>query len=108
MTIFQILIIIVAIVVIYKSILKLMKKEISTLLFILWLILWLIVVTIDIFPNSIAYIANLVGVGRGVDLILYLSVIAIFYFLFRINLRQNKIDKKISQIVRHNAKEKHK
>ena len=98
MTIFQILIIIVAIFVIYKSVLKLIKKEISILLFALWLGLWIIIVAIDIYPNLIAYVANLVGVGRGVDLILYLSVIAIFYFLFRINVRQNQIDKKISKI----------
>jgi small membrane protein len=84
--------------------LKLIRKEISTLLFSLWTIVWLGVIVIDFFPYSIAHIANLVGIGRGVDLIIYLAIIAIFFFLFKINERQSKIDKKISKIVRQSAK----
>jgi hypothetical protein len=54
-------------------------------------------------PESTSYLANILGVGRGADLIIYLSVIVIFYLLFRVFIRLNKIDSEITKITRKDA-----
>ena len=106
MTIFQILILIFAAIVIFKSLKRLMKKEISIWLFSIWFIFWLMVAAVDLFPAMINYLANLAGVGRGVDLVIYLSVIILFYLVFRFNVSLNRLNKSLSKIVREMAIDK--
>lgn len=100
MTIFQILILIFIVFVIFKALKRLIKKEISVAFFILWLIFWLLVAIIDFFPAIIARLADLVGVGRGVDLVIYTAICVLLYVVFRYNLRINKLEQNITDIVR--------
>lgn len=86
-----------------KVALRYKDKIISLQEFILWTIFWFMVGFIVIFPQTTAYVANLVGVGRGVDLVIYLSVLILFYLVFRILVRLDKIEKNITQIIRQEA-----
>ena len=110
MTTFQILILIAIAFVVYKSTRRLLKKEISIWLFIIWASIWGVVAVVDIFPFVIERAANYLGIGRGVDLVIYTSIFVIVYILFRIYVRLNKIEKNISAMVRtiaiHNARKK--
>ena len=76
------------------------QGKIGTLALLLWLILWTGAAVVILFPNSTMVGAHLLGLARGSDLILYLSVILIFYLLFRVFVRLEQIDKGITQIVR--------
>lgn len=78
-------------------------RVISLQEFILWTIFWLLVGLVVIFPEITSLVANLVGVGRGVDLVIYLAVLILFYLVFRILVRLDKIEKDITKIVRQNA-----
>jgi hypothetical protein len=42
-------------------------------------------------------------VGRGVDLVIYISVLILFYLIFRTLVRLDKIEKDITKIVREVA-----
>ena len=106
MTIFQILILIFVAFVIYKSTRRLIKKEISLWLFLFWISIWIFVAIVGTFPVIIEKAAELVGIGRGVDLVIYTAVFALFYFLFKIYVRVSKVEKDISQIVRKIAIDK--
>lgn len=106
MTVFQILILIFVAFVITKSVKRLMKKEISLLLFLFWISIWVFVAVIGTFPVIIERAASLVGIGRGVDLVIYTAVFALFYFVFKIHVRVSKVEKDISQIVRKIAIDK--
>lgn len=50
-------------------------------------------------PKFTVFLANYLGVGRGADLVVYASLIFVFYMIFRVFSRQNKIEKDISKIV---------
>lgn len=76
------------------------QKRIGTLSVLLWLPLWGVVAAVILFPNITMVAARLLGIGRGADLVLYLSVIAILYLLFRVGVRLERIDREITQIVR--------
>lgn len=103
MTVFQIIILLFIVAVIAKSGKKLVKKEISIWLFAAWLMFWLIVLVVDLVPGIINRLADMVGVGRGVDLVVYISLLVLFYFAFRINIKINKLEKKINETVRQIA-----
>lgn len=79
------------------------QKRIGTLSVLLWLPLWLAVAVVILFPGISVAVANFLGIGRGADLILYLGLIFVFYFLFRIGVRLERIDREITQIVRNLA-----
>jgi hypothetical protein len=78
-------------------------NKISLSGFVIWFLLWLAVAVTFWQPDATTYLANWLGIGRGSDLVIYLSVLAIFYLLFRIFVRLNKIDSEITKIVRKDA-----
>ncbi len=66
----------------------------------LWLVFWLVVVVAVALPQATSWFASLVGVGRGVDAAIYVSVIVLFYLVFRIFLKLEKIEREITMLVR--------
>lgn len=68
-----------------------------------WLILWIAILIVFWVPDSTGYLAQLLGITRGADLMIYVSVLLIFYLLFKISVRLNKIEESITRIVRGRA-----
>ncbi len=66
----------------------------------LWLFFWLIVGAIVWWPNLTNIIATNLGIGRGADLIFYISIILLFYLIFRIYLKMEKIERNITKLTR--------
>ena len=79
------------------------KNKISWLGLFFWSLLWLLVLVVFWQPDITSYLASVLGIGRGADLVLYLSVILVFYLLFRIFVRLNRIESDISKLVRDEA-----
>ena len=71
--------------------------------FVIWSVLWLVVLVVFWQPDTTTYLANFLGIGRGADLAIYLSIVAIFYLLFRIYVRLSKIESEITKVVRKDA-----
>ena len=79
-------------------------KEVSLGALVFWCIFWLVVLVVVWQPRLSTDLANRLGVGRGTDLIMYVSVAALFYFIFRLTVRIEKIEKSITKIVRELTK----
>jgi hypothetical protein len=71
--------------------------------FLFWIIFWLAVGTAVLLPQVTIFLANYLGVGRGADLVVYASLIFVFYMIFCLFVRQQKTEKDISKIVEHLA-----
>jgi hypothetical protein len=67
---------------------------------ILWSLFWLALAVATVLPQSTSWLASVVGVGRGVDVVIYLAIIVLFYLVFRIFLRLEKIEHDITLVVR--------
>ena len=65
-----------------------------------WVLFWLATIFVAIFPTSIGIIAELIGVGRGVDLLIYGVIILLSYMIFRLYAKLENTEKKITKIVR--------
>ncbi len=70
-----------------------------------WMTFWGIALFVVWFPEIIWQIGQVSGVGRGVDVLIYLSIIFLFFFLFNQNTKIDNLNKQITKIVREVAKE---
>jgi hypothetical protein len=100
MTTIQMMILIFIVFAISRVILKFKKKETTYQLFFLWMIFWLLVAFSTIFPEWLSFISNKIGVGRGVDVAIYVAILALFYLVFRLFVKFEKVDRQLSEIVR--------
>jgi len=71
--------------------------------FIFWLCFWAIACVVVLKPESTNFVANILGVGRGADMVVYLSVILLFYIVFQITVKTEKLERNITKIVRKMA-----
>lgn len=79
------------------------KQEISSKEVFVWTVFWALVLAATLWPKTTDIIAQVFGVGRGVDLLLYISIVVLFFIIFRIIVKIEKIEKDITKIVRHFA-----
>ncbi|MFH1946904.1 MAG: DUF2304 family protein [Candidatus Magasanikbacteria bacterium] len=67
---------------------------------IFWIIFWLLTCIFVWWPNSTVILANYLGIGRGTDLVLYVSLAIIFFVLFRLHVKIESIGRDITKVVR--------
>jgi len=79
------------------------KAEIKMAEFLGWGIFWVVAGIAVWVPNFLTLLANILGIGRGADLVLYVSVVVVFYLIFRIYVRIEKMERNITKVVRDKA-----
>ena len=67
---------------------------------IFWTLVWLLVGIVAVWPNATYVVADVVGITRGADLVLYLGLLLVFFILFRGAVRMEKIERDLAAIVR--------
>ncbi|TAK03553.1 DUF2304 domain-containing protein [Patescibacteria group bacterium] len=70
---------------------------------IVWSLVWLGAAVVVLRPEVADLFANVVGVGRGSDAVLYVSVVALAYLMFRLFLRFDRLERDITKLVRRIA-----
>ena len=98
--ILYILVIVFALFALSRAFLRLREKQISVKEFIFWLIIWIGVIITSIIPESVSQISILLGIDRGVDFLTYISIILLFYLIFRLYVKCENIEQDITKIVR--------
>src|SRR3990167_5791873 len=68
-----------------------------------WTVFWLAAAVVILLPQTATLLANILGVGRGVDLALYISVVVLFYVLFTMSRRVDRLEKSLTDLVREIA-----
>jgi hypothetical protein len=101
--IIQLILIFVILLIIIKLFGEFRKGQINFQALVAWLVVWLAAILAITYPRLTVVVANRLGVGRGVDLVVYFSIIIIFYLLFRLLLRLEKIEREITKIIRELA-----
>jgi len=86
-----------------RLILRFRDSSISLKELIVWSILWAGIIIVTLLPWTADFIAKTIGVGRGVDALIYFSIVIIFYGLFRVSVKLEFIENEITKIVRHQA-----
>ncbi|MAF13876.1 MAG: hypothetical protein CMI53_03215 [Parcubacteria group bacterium] len=101
--IIKVIIIIFAAFVLWRTFVRFKAAEITSREVVIWTVFWLLVVGVTLVPQQTDTISQYLGVERGADLLVYLSVITLFFIVFRIIVKLEKIDKEITKVVRNTA-----
>lgn len=65
-----------------------------------WLLIWALALLAIYYPEETTKIARVLGIGRGVDIIVYASIAILFYLVFRLNVYLENIRTQISELIR--------
>jgi len=83
-------------------------KSLTASAALVWGVLWVLVSYFLIFPSSSSSLALSLGIGRGADLIVYVSIVVVYYLLFKIYVKIEQMNEDVTKLVRSIALEKKK
>lgn len=90
-------------VILWRVIDRYTRKQIRLSELFSWVFFWLVSAGFVLWPEASSRLAELVGVGRGVDVMLYLALLLVFYLLFKIFVKFEKIEREITLLARRDA-----
>jgi small membrane protein len=82
------------------------QRRMAPLDFLFWGLVWIGTASIIIFPDATSFLAHFLGIGRGADLIMYLSLLISFYLILRLHLALARLEQAITALVRAIALER--
>ncbi len=65
-----------------------------------WIAFWVVVTVVIWLPQATSMLAAALGVGRGVDVVIYLSVVLLFYMSFQISRKVDRLERSLTDLVR--------
>lgn len=70
---------------------------------VVWTIFWCVAGVVAVLPNSTATVAKIFGVGRGADVVIYISLAILFFIVFRLTVKIEKLNRDITSAIRDEA-----
>ncbi len=86
-----------------RALLRFRDKKIKGSEFSFWSFIWLSVISLSLNPELAGLISFKLGIERPVDLVVYSSVLLLFYLVFRVYVKQEKTEQEITEVVRELA-----
>lgn len=104
MTLIQFSSVFLAVLMMIKTAADFKKNKVTLPVFLFWIILWLVIITVAVLPQVTGFLDKLLsGENRGLDAIVYFSIFFIFYIIFKIIAKLDRIEREITEIIRHLA-----
>jgi hypothetical protein len=100
MTAIQIVLCAFAVFAMSRVVLRFRKGGLALVHLVTWFLFWAAVIVAVLRPATTSAVAAWVRVGRGTDLVMYLSVMALFYLLFRLFGKIDELERQITRVVR--------
>ncbi len=67
--------------------------------YLFWILIWLFVVLFAFVPELSIDIANIFGISRGLDFLIIVAIIVLFYLVFRLYIKVDKLQEEMTDIV---------
>jgi len=96
----QVIAIVFGIFALLKVILKMKNRKLLLNEFIFWSSIWAALIILSIFPQISEKIANFFGFTRGIDFFIVSSILLMFYLIFRIFIKLEELENKITKLSR--------
>lgn len=65
-----------------------------------WILFWIASCFVAALPKTTDMIARFMGVGRGADAVVYVSLAVLFYFVFHLYAKIENVEREITKLVR--------
>lgn len=89
----------VAIIYIYQRISQ--KKSSSS--YVIWGLIWFFIIVFAFIPELSSHIAKLFGISRGLDFLIIVAILLMFYLIFKLYMKIDKLEQDMTKIVREIA-----
>ncbi len=86
-----------------RAVLRYRDKSFGVFALIFWILMWAIMAFFVWKPASSDMIAKILGVGRGVEALLSIAVVILFYAVFRLYVKLEWVEHEITSLVRRLA-----
>ncbi|OGV90840.1 hypothetical protein A3A66_00645 [Microgenomates group bacterium RIFCSPLOWO2_01_FULL_46_13] len=86
-----------------RVLLRLKEGKLAAGAFLFWIVVWGGAFVVVLFPTFTTKAAQILGVGRGADAVTYLSIVVLFYLVFRTNVELENVRHEITELVRQIA-----
>lgn len=70
---------------------------------VVWTVIWAAGLVVIWRPEATNLLANIFGIGRGADLVVYVAVIFLFCFGFLLALSVDRLERQMTKLVQHQA-----
>lgn len=100
MSVIQVVLVVFVLFALARTFKQFQDKHLTKALFAFWSVFWIAVGLVVALPQTTEMAARFVGVGRGVDLVIYLSVLALFYLMFRLFVKIEGVEREMTRLVR--------
>ena len=91
-----------------RTYLQYKQRHLAAIELFFWFLFWSTSLFVVFRPEATTVLADLVGVGRGADLVIYISLIVLFYTIFRMFIRIRALQHDLSKIITELAIRDHK
>lgn len=81
-----------------RVVLRYRDREISFRALIFWSLIWVSVLLATFYQQLSSNIAQIVGIERGLDFAIFVSVLLLFYLVFRLYIKMDRLDKDITAL----------
>lgn len=95
----QFIIIILVVLFIILAFYRYKRRELSAGKFLFWAIFWLAVGLLSLIIRKTDVFAQFLGVYRAIDLAVYGAIVLLFYMIFRILIKIERLERQITKIV---------
>ena len=95
MTILQFFAIIFSLFALSRVLLRTKDKKLTIPEFVFWIFIWSGLIVLAFVPYVSVALAEVVGIGRGIDFIIYVSVGLLFYLIFRLYIKIEEIEQQM-------------
>lgn len=100
MTIIQMFIMVFAAFAIIRTVRQFHRGVLTRMGLLFWILFWVSAGVVAALPQTSDVIARFVGVGRGADVVIYVSLLALFYLVFRLYVKIEQVEGEITRLVR--------
>ena len=98
MTALQITVAVFALFAFSRALMRWRDTEITTTEFTFWTIIWTSITIIVFQPWLTDWISQKFGISRGIEFVVYISIVTVLYLIFRIYVRLEVIEQEITKI----------
>jgi len=81
-----------------RAFLRLKEGNITLGAFLFWVGLWILATFSVLDPEFTSFMAKKIGIGRGTDVVIYISIALLFYLIFRTNVMMENLKHEITKL----------
>lgn len=89
-----------------RVIIRFKSKDFGLSEFLFWMLIWIGIEVVIWIPKVLDEVARTIGIGRGIDAVVYASIVLLFYLVYRIYAKLKGIQRDTTELVRKIALEK--